>query len=60
MTREPSVSLLFLRDEGLREGMELLYFAYRDFTAEADAILKSRDLAAPITARCISLRATRA
>ncbi|MFZ1989769.1 MAG: MarR family transcriptional regulator [Alphaproteobacteria bacterium] len=38
--REPSVSLLFLRDEGLREGMELLYFAYRDFTAEADEILK--------------------
>jgi DNA-binding MarR family transcriptional regulator len=37
--REPSVSLLYLRDEGLREGMELLYFAYRDFTAEADAIL---------------------
>ena len=39
-TLEPSVSLLFLRDEGLREGMELLYFAYRDFTAEADEILK--------------------
>jgi DNA-binding MarR family transcriptional regulator len=38
--REPSVSLLYLRDEGLREGMELLYFAYRDFTAEADAILE--------------------
>jgi DNA-binding MarR family transcriptional regulator len=36
---EPSASLLYLRDEGLREGMELLYFAYRDFTAEADAIL---------------------
>jgi len=37
---EPSVSLLFLRDDGLREGMELLYFAYRDFTAEADQILE--------------------
>ena len=36
---EPSASLLSLRDEGLREGMELLYFAYRDFTSEADAIL---------------------
>jgi DNA-binding MarR family transcriptional regulator len=38
--REPSASLLFLRDEGLREGIELLYFAYRDFTAEADTILE--------------------
>jgi DNA-binding MarR family transcriptional regulator len=37
--REPSVSLLYLRDEELREGMELLYFAYRDFTGEADSIL---------------------
>jgi DNA-binding MarR family transcriptional regulator len=36
---EPSASLLYLRDEGLREGVELLYFAYRDFTAEADVIL---------------------
>jgi len=30
---------LFLRDEELRQGIELLFFAYRDFTAEADAIL---------------------
>ena len=30
---------LFLRDEDLRQGMELLFFAYRDFTAEADLIL---------------------
>ena len=30
---------LFLREEDLRQGMELLYFAYRDFTAEPDAIL---------------------
>ncbi|HUB94363.1 MAG TPA: MarR family transcriptional regulator [Stellaceae bacterium] len=27
------------RDEELRQAMELLYFAYRDFTAEPDAIL---------------------
>ena len=32
-------NLLFLRDEELRQGIELLYFAYRDFTAEPDAIL---------------------
>jgi len=30
---------LFLREEELRRGMELLFFAYRDFSAEADALL---------------------
>lgn len=30
---------LFLREEELRKGMELLFFAYRDFTAEADVVL---------------------
>ncbi len=30
---------LFLREEELRQGMELLFFAYRDFTAEPDRIL---------------------
>lgn len=30
---------LFLRDEELRQGIELLFYAYRDHTAEADAIL---------------------
>jgi DNA-binding MarR family transcriptional regulator len=30
---------LFLREEDLRQGMELLYYAYRDFAAEADALL---------------------
>ena len=29
----------FLRDEELRQAIELLFFAYRDFTAEPDAIL---------------------
>ena len=33
------INPLFLREEDLRKGMELLYFAYRDFTAEPDAIL---------------------
>lgn len=32
---------LFLRDEELRKGMELLFYAYRDFTSDPDALLKS-------------------
>lgn len=32
-------NLLFLREEELRQGIELLFFAYRDFTGEADAML---------------------
>src|SRR5579859_1912131 len=32
-------NLLFLRDEDLRQGIELLFYAYRDFTAEPDAML---------------------
>ena len=34
-----SFNPLFLREEDIRQGIELLYFAYRDFTAEPDAIL---------------------
>ena len=34
-----SINPLFLREEELRQGIELLFFAYRDFTAEPDAIL---------------------
>ncbi len=30
---------LFLREEELRQGVELLFFAYRDFTSDPDAIL---------------------
>lgn len=30
---------LFLREEELRRGVELLYFAYRDFTEDPDTIL---------------------
>jgi DNA-binding MarR family transcriptional regulator len=33
------VNPLFLRDEELRQGIELVFYAYRDFTAEPDAIL---------------------
>jgi len=33
------INPLFLREEDLLQGIELLYFAYRDFTAEPDAIL---------------------
>ncbi|MBI5163720.1 MAG: MarR family transcriptional regulator [Magnetospirillum sp.] len=33
------INPLFLRDEELRQAIELLFFAYRDFTAEPDAIL---------------------
>jgi DNA-binding MarR family transcriptional regulator len=29
----------FLKEEEVRQGIELLFFAYRDFTAEPDAIL---------------------
>jgi DNA-binding MarR family transcriptional regulator len=36
---KPGVHQLFLRDEELRQGIELLFYAYRDFTAEPDAIL---------------------
>ena len=33
---------LFLRDEELRRGIELLYFAYRAFVGEADMILSAQ------------------
>jgi len=31
---------LFLREEDLRQGIELLFYAYRDFTSDPDEILK--------------------
>lgn len=34
---------LFLRDEELRQGIELLFYAYRDFTSDADVILREYD-----------------
>jgi DNA-binding MarR family transcriptional regulator len=36
---KPGMHQLFLREEDLRQGIELLFYAYRDFTAEPDAIL---------------------
>src|SRR3954454_1070213 len=33
------VNPLFLREEELRQAMELLFYAYRDFTSEPDVIL---------------------
>ena len=39
----PGMNLLFLRDEELRQGIEMLFFAYRDFTAEPDAMLAKYD-----------------
>ena len=35
----PVANPLFLREEELRQGIELLFYAYRDFTAEPDRIL---------------------
>lgn len=35
----PGSRQLFLREEELRRGMEMLFFAYRDFTADPDALL---------------------
>ena len=32
---------LFVREDELRQGIELLFYAYRDFTAEADAVLQT-------------------
>jgi DNA-binding MarR family transcriptional regulator len=36
---KPLANPLFLREEELRQGIEMLFYAYRDFTAEADAML---------------------
>lgn len=37
-----SDQLLFLTDEQLRQGIELLFFAYRDFTSDPDQVLARR------------------
>jgi len=37
------VNPLFLRDEDLRQGIEMLFFAYRDFTARGDVILAKQN-----------------
>lgn len=41
---KPGFNPLFLREEELRQGMELLFYAYRDFAEEADAILAKYEL----------------
>src|SRR3954465_10667063 len=38
-TAPPEISDPKVSEEAVREGIELLFFAYRDFTAEPDAIL---------------------
>ena len=38
------INPLFLRDEELRQGIELLYFSYREFTNEADSFLSEQGL----------------
>lgn len=40
--RHSSDRLLFLTDEQLRSAIELLFFAYRDFTGDPDRILAER------------------
>src|SRR5262249_60898347 len=37
----PQANPLFLREDELRQGIELLFYAYRDFTAQADAVLEA-------------------
>ena len=36
------VNPLFLREEDLRQGIELLFYAYRDFTTDPDRILSQK------------------
>jgi DNA-binding MarR family transcriptional regulator len=40
----PGASPLFLRDEDLRQGLDMLFFAWRDLAAEADATLEQEGL----------------
>jgi len=35
---------LFLREEELRRGIQLMFFAYRDFTGEADSLLAEQNM----------------
>jgi DNA-binding MarR family transcriptional regulator len=39
--RKTEVNTGFLRDEELRRGIELMFFAYRDFTSDPDEILSA-------------------
>ncbi len=42
MNANRSEQLLFLTDDQLRQGIELMFFAYRGFTADPDRILHTR------------------
>ena len=44
MESRPPANPLFLRDEELRQGIELMFYAYRDFTFESDQQLKHYQL----------------
>ena len=41
---KPFGKALFLREEELRRGIEMMFFAYRDFTSEADSILAEQNM----------------
>ena len=41
---KPIGKALFLREEELRRGIEMMFFSYRDFTSEADTILAEKDM----------------
>ena len=41
---KPIGKALFLHEEKLRRGIELMFFAYRDFTGEADSILAEKNM----------------
>ena len=41
---KPMGKALFLREEELRRGIELMFFAYRDFTGEADSLLAEQNM----------------
>jgi|SRR5580658_1574449 DNA-binding MarR family transcriptional regulator len=40
----PATALLFLREDELRQGFELLFFAFRELDGEADSLLAERGL----------------
>ena len=41
---KPIGKALFLREEELRRGIEMMFFSYRDFTNEVDTILAEQDM----------------
>ena len=41
---KPTGKALFLREEELRRGIEMMFFSYRDFTSEVDTILAEQDM----------------